>query len=146
MTSDQDSLLVVTADHSLPFSIAGYTVRGNPIWGYAGVADDGRQTTTINYANGPGYRPFIGEKRHDPAQDDVSSIDYQQVTLVPYDSATHAGEDVAIFAKGPFAHFLTGVHNQNYIPHVMAYAGCIGNGLKYCDNYHEQQFGSAFNN
>lgn len=30
------------------------------------------------------------------------------------------------------AHLLHGVHEQNYIPHVMAYAACIGANLDHC--------------
>lgn len=40
-------------------------------------------------------------------------------------SETHAGEDVAIFARGPQAHLVHGVQEQNYIAHVMAFAGCL---------------------
>lgn len=39
---------------------------------------------------------------------------------------------MAVFAKGPMAHLLHGVHEQNYIPHVMAYASCIGANLDHC--------------
>ena len=35
---------------------------------------------------------------------------------------THGGEDVAIFAGGPWAHLFQGVHEQNYIYHVMRHA------------------------
>lgn len=45
---------------------------------------------------------------------------------------THGGEDVAIFSKGPMAHLLHGVQEQNYIPHVMAYAACIGQNKEHC--------------
>lgn len=48
---------------------------------------------------------------------------------------THGGEDVAVFAKGPMAHLLHGVHEQNYIPHVMAYAGCIGQNREHCTKH-----------
>ena len=40
-------------------------------------------------------------------------------------SETHGGEDVAIFARGPQAHLVHGVQEQNYIAHVMAFAGCL---------------------
>lgn len=44
---------------------------------------------------------------------------------MPVKSETHGGEDVAIFARGPQAHLLHGVQEQNYIAHVMAFAGCL---------------------
>ena len=39
---------------------------------------------------------------------------------------THSGEDVPIYARGPMAHLLTGVKEQNVIAYVMAHAACIG--------------------
>lgn len=57
---------------------------------------------------------------------------YQAQSAVPLRMETHGGEDVAVFAKGPMAHLLHGVHEQNYIPHVMAYAACIGQNRDHC--------------
>ncbi|XP_064160775.1 alkaline phosphatase, tissue-nonspecific isozyme-like isoform X1 [Anguilla rostrata] len=51
---------------------------------------------------------------------------YQAQAAVPLRYETHGGEDVAVFARGPMAYLLHGVQEQNYIPHVMAYAACIG--------------------
>lgn len=51
---------------------------------------------------------------------------YQQSVLVPLSSETHAGEDVAIYARGPYAHLLQGVQEQSYIAHLMAFAACLG--------------------
>lgn len=56
-----DTLIVVTADHSHVFTIAGYPDRGNPILGLvksAGVVSKdllGLPYTTLGYQNGPGY-------------------------------------------------------------------------------------------
>lgn len=33
-----------------------------------------------------------------------------------------------IYAKGPYAHMFSGTHQQNYIPHAMGYAACMGKG------------------
>ena len=45
---------------------------------------------------------------------------------IPVVDETHGGEDVAIYAVGPMAHMFHGVHEQNYIGHVMAYSACVG--------------------
>lgn len=57
---------------------------------------------------------------------------YTYPSTVPLKEATHGGDDVAVFASGPWAHIFTGTYEQNYIPHAMAYAACIGKGLTAC--------------
>lgn len=121
----QETLIVVTADHSHTMTIPGYPSRGNPILGLAATADgpilakDGKPYTTIGYANGPGAQ--TGERK-DLSDVDVEDRDFVQQSLVPTGSETHNGEDVAIFSQGPWAHLLTGSVEQNYIFHVMRYA------------------------
>ena len=49
---------------------------------------------------------------------------------------THAGEDIPVFSRGPGAHLLSGVFEQNYIAHVIGYSACIGPSRKFCtDEY-----------
>ncbi|KAK5872043.1 hypothetical protein PBY51_012778 [Eleginops maclovinus] len=133
MTSVHDTMTVVTADHSHVFNFGGYTLRGNTIFGLAPMLSDIDQKpfTSIIYGNGPGYKLVNG------ARENVSTINYQEnnyqaQAAVPLSMETHGGEDVAVFAKGPLAHLLHGVHEQNYIPHVMAYAACIGQNREHC--------------
>jgi alkaline phosphatase len=77
-----DTLVVITADHSHVLTFAGYPMRGNPILGLVrGVSGEdapdgpyavdslGLPYTTLSYANGPGYsgasdRQPEGIKRH----------------------------------------------------------------------------------
>lgn len=133
MTSRHDTLTIVTADHSHVFNFGGYTPRGNTIFGLAPMLSDVDQKpfTSILYGNGPGYKLANG------VRENVSTINYQDnnyqaQAAVPLSMETHGGEDVAVFAKGPMAHLLHGVHEQNYIPHVMAYAACIGQNRDHC--------------
>ncbi|XP_006782967.1 alkaline phosphatase, tissue-nonspecific isozyme [Neolamprologus brichardi] len=133
LTSDHETLTIVTADHSHVFSFGGYTARGNTIFGLAPMLSDVDQKpfTSILYGNGPGYKVING------ARENVSAVkyegnNYQAQAAVPLNAETHGGEDVAVFAKGPLAHLLHGVHEQNYIPHVMAYAACIGQNREHC--------------
>uniref|UniRef100_A0A8C1RWL0 Alkaline phosphatase n=1 Tax=Cyprinus carpio TaxID=7962 RepID=A0A8C1RWL0_CYPCA len=133
LTSIYDTLTVVTADHSHVFSFGGYTHRGNSIFGLAPIISDIDQKpfTSILYGNGPGFKLVNG------ARENVSTVDfkqnnYQAQAAVPLSMETHGGEDVAIFSKGPMAHLLHGVQEQHYIPHVMAYAACIGQNKDHC--------------
>lgn len=126
-----ETLIIVTADHSHTLFIAGYAPRGNPILGLAGsrgsadgafepyIAEDGKPYTVLGYGNGPGGSK---EPRADLKGVDTEHSDYAQQALVPLYSETHGGEDVPIYAKGPLAHALTGVLEQNVIFHVMAAA------------------------
>ncbi|MEO7433532.1 MAG: alkaline phosphatase [Dokdonella sp.] len=68
MSSADDTLILVTADHSHTMTFAGYAARGNPILGkMRGSSGEGAPSTdlardatglsytTLGYANGPGY-------------------------------------------------------------------------------------------
>ena len=74
--------------------------------------------------------PRASRSHHPPPPSEHK--DYQAQSAVPLRYETHGGEDVAVFTKGPMAHLLHGVHEQNYIPHVMAYAACIGQNRDHC--------------
>ncbi len=125
----KDTLIIVTADHSHVFTMAGYPARGNNILGLVReVGKDGKPSeeaatdknkkpyTTLGYANGPG---FVEGERPDLTQDNVTSPDYKQESTVPKNSETHAGEDVAIFADGVNSWMFRGVMEQNWIFYVM---------------------------
>ena len=116
LTSEQDTLILVTADHSHTLTIGGYPRRGNPILGTVVTATgetmkdtSGRPFTTLAYANGGGYRAEI----EDLTDVDTEASNYRQAAAVPLDLETHGGEDVAAYARGPNADKLRGVIEQN---------------------------------
>ena len=121
MVDLSETLIIVTADHSHVFTVAGYPSRGNPILGIVAggdgepnLADDGMPYTTLGYINGP-----------NPGRDeDLSHVDtthesFRSQTLVPLGSETHGGEDVAVYAVGPGSDLVRGVIEQNVIFHIM---------------------------
>ncbi|XP_069473647.1 alkaline phosphatase-like [Ambystoma mexicanum] len=125
LTKESETLTVVTADHSHVFTFGGSPRRGNSILGLSqDKADDKMPYTSLLYGNGPGFAILNGT-RANITTTDTGSNDYMQQSAVNMSSETHGGEDVAIMAKGPLAHLFHGVHEQNYIAHVIAYAMCI---------------------
>lgn len=137
MTSELDTLILVTSDHSHAMITSGYAKRGNNIFEIAGKGSDGIVYSTLSYASGKyGFKGDNGE-RYDISDDDTKNVEYRFPAFVPMSSAAHAGEDVGIFCLGPWAHFCSGVVEQNYIPHLFAYAACVGSGLKSCDPRYE---------
>lgn len=139
-TNAEETLIIVTADHSHVFTMAGYPKRGNPILGKVvnigekepAKAKDGMPYTTLGYANGLGFRDLGDETdadvsysepadsgRHDLSHVDTQASGYHQEALVPLGSETHGGEDVAIYAIGPGALAVSGVNEQNLIFHIM---------------------------
>ena len=126
-----ETLIVVTGDHSHTLTIAGYAKRGNPILGISiGVDDkpilgtDGRPYTTIGFANGPGGSKEPRE-RPEITMEQATDPDYIQQSLVPTTSETHGGEDLGIYAIGPWAHLFQGTVEENYTFHVMDFASKI---------------------
>jgi alkaline phosphatase len=123
-SSAADTLIIVTADHSHTFTVAGYPDRGNDILGKVvtdgtlSLDSNGKPYTTLGYINGPGYRGPVA--RPDLTAVDTAHADFLQEAVVPLGSETHAAEDVAIYARGPGAHAFHGVVEQNVIFHVMA--------------------------
>ena len=54
LTKEEDTLIVVTADHAHTMTMAGYASRGNNIFKFAGHDSDHKPYMTLTYANGEG--------------------------------------------------------------------------------------------
>uniref|UniRef100_A0A1L8EG40 Alkaline phosphatase n=1 Tax=Haematobia irritans TaxID=7368 RepID=A0A1L8EG40_HAEIR len=128
MFSEEDTLIVVTSDHSHTMTINGYPYRDQEITGLAAEdADDDLPYTILSYANGPGYYSTYGEKgRKLVTTKDTNNAKFEYLATVPMDSETHGGDDVGVFASGPYAHYFSGTYEQSNIPAMMAKAANIG--------------------
>merc|ERR1739848_896227 len=118
-----ETLIIVTADHGHTFTFGSYGERGDnlrePGKSIAGAelfmsTDDHTQG---GYYTGPGIPQ---------GQEHLNAVSSPLDSVVKMNSASHSGEDVPLYAKGPFAHMVSGTHEQSYIGHVMQYASCAG--------------------
>ncbi len=137
LVNPDDTLILVTADHSHVFTIAGYPPRGNNILGLlrpikggeSRTATDaqgnsldqrGRTMPTLGYANGP-LEIRSGNRVLSSAKPSIDP-DFLQHKTFSLGSETHAGEDVALYGVGPGSALVSGTLEQNSIFHIMAHA------------------------
>ncbi|CAL7937305.1 unnamed protein product [Xylocopa violacea] len=146
----EETLVIVTADHSHSFTINGYPNRGNDILGFANDPNkpNGTFYETLSYINGPG---FFHHRRNDstnvndtwnPVDRDETRDDpfYTHMAGIYLKDETHGGEDVGVYAAGPYSHLIRGTFEQNYIAHVVAYAACFKDWPSHCDNAYNRYF------
>lgn len=125
MTDAAETLIIVTADHSHGLTLSAGSTREAPILGIASIngtpAPDrqGRPRLTLSYASGPGWRAPDA-----PAFTETEALqpDFRQPALTDLSSAQHTGEDVPVYASGPFAHLLSGTIDSTFIYQVMRHA------------------------
>lgn len=136
MTDPEDTLLIVTADHSHTMVIAGHTkynTTGLFEFDERMTGLDGKPYLALMYATGPGYSVHrrdengteIPRKDINDFGDHINDLYFVNDAAVDAAYATHAGEDVSIYSRGPWSHLFHATHDQTYIGHVMLYAGCI---------------------
>lgn len=103
--------------------------RDANILGFVGnKANDKLDHMILSYGNGLGYWDHVNQTdgtRVDPSNM-PRPIKFRYPGTFPNNLETHGGGDVAVFANGPWSHLFGGNYEQNAIPHMMAYAACIG--------------------
>lgn len=138
LLSTNDTLFVATADHSHTLTLSGYPERGSNIFGIGARSDlDAIPYLKLSFANGPGFRldNHTDGHRLDPSisASVLNDFTYSSPSTLPLDVETHGGDDVVVFANGPYSHLFSGTIEQHTIPYFMAYAACIGNGITHCN-------------
>lgn len=115
LVDTQETLIVVTADHSHAFTMNGYPLRGNDILGLAQSTGSKQKYETLSYANGPGYlyhrlndtaatggMPWR-ELENDTSRDDPFYMHFSPRYLK---DETHGGEDVGVYAIGSYIYIM----------------------------------------
>jgi len=118
----EETLIIVTADHSHTLTLLGYPTRGNPVLGRIRTnRGEVLDYPTLNYRNGPGAARWH-KHSYDEYDSAADSGQVFQPALVPLEYETHGGEDVALYAAGPWAHLFGGTMEQHWVYHVMEHA------------------------
>ncbi|CAF2891681.1 unnamed protein product [Rotaria sp. Silwood2] len=125
-----DSLIVVTADHSHVFTIGAYSSRGSNILGFGSLENmnvsdiDDLPVNIIAYGNGPESKSSRNATYLYSLN--TNSTDYLAPAALPMRAETHGGEDVPVYAHGSWSHLFIGTFEQHTIAYKMAYAACLG--------------------
>nr|VZI12360.1 unnamed protein product [Spirometra erinaceieuropaei] len=87
---------------------------------------DGKPMTAVGYMNGPGARTEEPRAElHEFSSAQLTDKEFRQQALVPLSDATHGGEDVGVYATGPFSHFFHRNIDNTYLAHVMKWSLCL---------------------
>lgn len=109
--------------------LLNFQKRGKDILGLSdSVGSDNLPYPTLSYANGMGfYNTYdLTGARQNLSQTNFSDPYLLYMSMVALDDEGHGGEDVGVYASGPWSHLFTGNYEQNNIPVAMAYAAQIG--------------------
>lgn len=145
-----ETLVIVTSDHSHSLVFTGYSSRNNSILGNIqnfimlhkiiiindlGIAQKSKNdnipyTSLLYGTGGPNNFQFHIENntvvRNNPQLDNTEDDNYAQQSVVLQDEVAHSGTDVVVYATGPMSHLFNSVHEQTYVAYVIAYAAKIG--------------------
>ena len=139
---DQETLVIVTADHGHTMTLQGYAARGADINGFLRFNEiDQKLETPMVYANGPGAKQWKVANgkcsRVDLAEKDISNMEFIMPAAFPRYEESHGSEDVGLWATGPLSFLFHRTHEQSYIGHVLAFSLCIGHfkSHPYCQNH-----------
>jgi len=132
-TKGDETLIIVTSDHSHAMTLNGYPNRGNDILGFANKPNVSPYET-LTYANGPGYWTHRANDTDGKTWIRVETLDenerrssaYRHQAMFGLPDETHGGEDVPVYAHGPGSQLVRGVFEQSYVAYIVSYVGCMG--------------------
>ncbi|MDC7685237.1 alkaline phosphatase [Asticcacaulis sp. BYS171W] len=113
-TNPEETLIIITADHSHGLVLSGYASRDTPVDGVAKDKEGGAYSI-LSYATGPGGHDHEGEYTATETQ----NPDFTNPSLTKIPSAAHGGEDVPVYASGPQAYLIRSTVESAYLYQVM---------------------------
>uniref|UniRef100_A0A0N4ZQB4 alkaline phosphatase n=1 Tax=Parastrongyloides trichosuri TaxID=131310 RepID=A0A0N4ZQB4_PARTI len=159
---NNDTLIIVTADHSHPLNFNGFPSRDTnvlgtnfPLISSITVPQDKKNIPNLLFTAGKGFNSMFitnkitNEYTRKNLTDDVT-IDPNFITpsciLAEYGS--HGGEDVSLFSTGPLSYLFSGNYDNTQIAYNIKYALCINteNELNICDETFMENYENSMSN
>lgn len=124
---EEETLVIVTADHSHTMVLPGYPLRGSDIKGFLGVNEvDQLPELPMIYGNGPRAPTANDYQRLNFSNEDIAAMKFVYPALIPRYEESHASDDVGLWATGPMSFLFHSTHEQSYVGQVMAFSLCMG--------------------
>uniref|UniRef100_A0A1I8A539 alkaline phosphatase n=1 Tax=Steinernema glaseri TaxID=37863 RepID=A0A1I8A539_9BILA len=132
VNAGDDTLMLVTADHSHTLTMPGYLNRsesifGSSIYDYGNI--DNLPIASLMFANGPGGFQQSNAthvyRRTNLTEVNTEDIEYVSPAAVPLKSSTHSGEDVGLWAHGPYSRLFTGTIENTQVAFTVKYVLCL---------------------
>ncbi|CAJ0603467.1 unnamed protein product [Cylicocyclus nassatus] len=130
MTDPSETLIIVTADHGHALTLPGWlpveaSLFENDFVKSAKSKEEVYFVPAMLFATGPGYRGSFKVKEVLIHEKELRSWNYQQPTAIPHDYGSHGGEDVGIWADGPYSQLFSASLENTEIAYLIKFLLCM---------------------
>uniref|UniRef100_A0A0K0FMV5 alkaline phosphatase n=1 Tax=Strongyloides venezuelensis TaxID=75913 RepID=A0A0K0FMV5_STRVS len=145
----EDTLIIVTADHSHPLNFNGFPTRKKSVLG-ANMADfskitapsDNKTMPNLMFTSGRGFNTMFSKDpntgayiRNNLTDENFRDPNFLVPSCILSKYGSHGGEDVSSFSTGPLSYIFSGNYDNTQIAYNIKYALCINDQdeLNVCD-------------
>ncbi|KAK5967315.1 Alkaline phosphatase [Trichostrongylus colubriformis] len=129
MTNPSETLIIVTADHGHALTLPGYLPVEKSLFESSKVARSDENAIeevdswvpSMFFATGPGYKK--GFEAH--TSTNTEQPFYRQPSAVPTKYGHHGGEDVGIWADGPFSELFSSSLENTEVAYIVKFLLCV---------------------
>uniref|UniRef100_A0A0N5BN37 alkaline phosphatase n=1 Tax=Strongyloides papillosus TaxID=174720 RepID=A0A0N5BN37_STREA len=145
----EDTLIIVTADHSHPLNFNGFPKRKKSVLGAnmanfskVTVPSDNKTMPNLMFTSGQGFNTMFSKDpntgayvRNNLTDEDFKDPNFLVPSCILSKYGSHGGEDVSSFSTGPLSYIFSGNYDNTQIAYNIKYALCINDQdeLNVCD-------------
>ncbi|CAI4221876.1 unnamed protein product [Auanema sp. JU1783] len=129
LTDPSETLIIVTADHSHALSMPGYLSTSQGILETFNVENRDRMPGFL-FAAGPGETT-----RSNYSKEESENKDFAAPSHIFTESGYHGGEDVPLYAHGPYSWLFSGSLENTEVAYRIKYLMCLNHESRLCKNF-----------